>query len=763
MLTVYLAAFCIATVGVGGHQAKDDQNYGRVVPSLTDDSNSHDLLVRRLRLGNTTSGMPADTVFTSVSKQRALTNQLTSSFTVPDEQQAPDIFRKILRKANGLDGLFDSESSIFRRHYVTLSPEAGELAFSNTSSLSGAQPSPRAASMLYTSSRRSLRTRKKPKATLGWRRTQAAVTTRSAKEAMISPFLSRTRVKTIRRHQVLRQMYTRTTRPVEVPTTRRSFSHIIRNEKSITHSRDIGLYLSEAPHVFREILRKVNSLEGLFDGGGGAFMRHNITLSPEAAERVFRFSSRDTMFLWNTTNLLPTTSTSRDRKVRKKLRTALRTLPAQAVTTTARVVKMTSTSRGTKRAKQIRRHQMQRQRAVRTTRHGQVRTAKRRARQILRKGNTISPNEDVTWYATPSVAHLAKNRKERIQKSHLQLPERVFRRRFGNMRDMEVQMMNAGSPSPFRIPAVDTFYKKAAIYKTPFENSTVELFCLVAYKDAASIVWKIDGHLPEEVISTEVAYTLRNGYKVIVSRLWLPRLEVLPSTDGTCTFHCVSKVDDIDVRSEIGVSGAFNDSCFDNSDCHFRHAICVFGKCECEDFMPVPLHSKHTTCRAVAYIGWPCHYDEQCAYAVQNSVCNVKKCDCRGGYRRGPGNQSCITKNGLGAECKVQSDCDESVCKRGRCRCPGGKSSREGACFSLTSGTLIGMTSKRIHNLAENDSFPNDSGVAANVSLNSLKRLAVASEAQPVRLCRSGFGWEASIHILTLVGLYVYQFIRNTM
>lgn len=289
-------------------------------------------------------------------------------------------------------------------------------------------------------------------------------------------------------------------------------------------------------------------------------------------------------------------------------------------------------------------------------------------------------------YAFPELARRSRN-------SHLSLSDGFLRKRFGTFKDLEVHLVSGGSTTNFEVPDIEAVYKRAAVYKTPMDNSSVELYCLAGYRTAASVTWRVNGRTPEEFVSTETAFSKRDGgLKVIISRLKLQKLEVLPTTTGNYSFECVANIDDSDARASIEVAGSFNNTCIDSGDCEARNALCTFGKCECKDFLPVPLNSRHTTCRSFGYIGWPCHYDEQCSYAVQNSVCSAKgRCACLDNYRRNRDNQSCVPHSGLGAECSDQKECEgvHAVCRAGHCRCPEGTSPRAGSCFDLPASPLL--------------------------------------------------------------------------
>ncbi|KAG0416271.1 hypothetical protein HPB47_006563 [Ixodes persulcatus] len=248
------------------------------------------------------------------------------------------------------------------------------------------------------------------------------------------------------------------------------------------------------------------------------------------------------------------------------------------------------------------------------------------------------------------------------------------------------------------MPDVEVVYKKAIIYKTATENSSVEMFCFAGYRKAASITWHVNERPPDESITIETAYTKRDHLNIVVSRLRVSRLDVLPSRTGKYTFQCVVNVDDSDAQSRIEVKTGFNNSCIDNTDCDARNALCTFGKCECKDFLPVPLRSKHTTCRSFGYIGWPCNYDEQCSYAVQNSLCDSRrKCGCQQYYRPSSDNQSCLAKNGLGSACSSQRDCDvfRAKCRGGHCRCPEGTTSGARMCKCLVALILFSNAEAR--------------------------------------------------------------------
>lgn len=323
----------------------------------------------------------------------------------------------------------------------------------------------------------------------------------------------------------------------------------------------------------------------------------------------------------------------------------------------------------------------------------------------------------------------------RHRKAHLSLSDGFLRKRFGTFKDLEVHLVSGGSRINFDVPDVEPVYKQAAIYKTPMDNTSVELFCLAAYKVAASVTWRVNGRAPEDFVSTETAFSKRDGgLKVIISRLRLQRLEVLPTASGNYTFECVANIDDADARAGIDVSGGFNNSCIDSSDCDARNALCTFGKCECKDFLPVPLNSQHTTCRSFGYIGWPCHYDEQCSYAVQNSACSAKgRCTCLQDFRRNRDNQSCVPRSGLGAECAEPKDCEaaRAVCRAGHCRCPEGTSPRAGSCFDLPSAPLVENIKDKMFSLLNTtlSSPPGGDGTTAGPATQQIpvRKFAVSS------------------------------------
>lgn len=320
------------------------------------------------------------------------------------------------------------------------------------------------------------------------------------------------------------------------------------------------------------------------------------------------------------------------------------------------------------------------------TREDRIRHRETQRRQESPR-HAVSPRSVVEEaYAFPELAR-------RPRKSHLSLSDGFLRKRFGTFKDLDVHLVSGGSATNFEVPDVEAVYKRAAVYKTPMDNSSVELYCLAGYRTAASVTWRVNGRAPEEFVSTETAFSKRDGgLKVIISRLKLQRLEVLPTTTGNYSFECVANIDDSDARASVEVAGSFNNTCIDSGDCEARNALCTFGKCECKDFLPVPLNSRHTTCRSFGYIGWPCHYDEQCSYAVQNSVCSAKgRCACLDDYRRNRDNQSCVPRSGLGAECSDQKECEaaHAVCRAGHCRCPEGTSPRAGSCLALPASPLL--------------------------------------------------------------------------
>lgn len=422
------------------------------------------------------------------------------------------------------------------------------------------------------------------------------------------------------------------------------------------------------PDIFREILHKANSLEGLVDDNGGIFIEQDIALTHEGMRNAFNGSQAKVVKRDNRTFHVPSTKLRRDRVMSPRRRATVRgrRLRGGFIVTPKRSVPL----RMTRRRLAVERSKVH---AGGRGTPWRVFTAYAHHRQVTRAAEPSKSYHSEDHHLTGS------------KKSHLQLSDWIAERRFGNM-NIEVYMASARSPSRFVVPQVDAAFRKATIYKTPLQNSSLELFCLVAYKKTASIVWRIGERQPEEYVVTQVAYTERDGLKIMISRLWVPRLEILPTTSTGLTLHCIVKADDADARSSVQVPGSFNDSCFDGADCEPRNAVCAFGKCECMDFMPVRLRSKHTTCRSFGYVGWPCHYDEQCLYAVQNSLCSAKgKCVCQKDYRRDRSNVSCVHKHKLGAGCADHSECAEvkAACVRGHCRCAEGRSARAGICYKL--------------------------------------------------------------------------------
>lgn len=698
----YFAAIYLALV------VAEDPAYsrsGQEVMFTTFNGSSNDLLAHKLRPGDPSSEASTEDFHGIYRKRDGWRQGLLPAVTTIEEAPVRDVFQDIFHKANSLKGLFGSDSGLFLRHGITLSPDAERLVFRNGSS-SDTQPLQTTADALsVTSSGGALRNKRRRLAT---------------------------------------------TRHAKVSKAKRRAKRISLKQTQLPVSSS---FIPDLPDVFRAILRKVNSLEGLFDNENGIFM----TLSPEAEGLVLRNTSSFPNASSPPTTAgttVPATPSRRTRKVADALESTLPATSAKTASRTTATTKLTSVSRIPKRVKLTGSHPISRQRSTRTTRHVGAALTKKGTGHIVHKTAVMTSSvHEFIWYTTHRSSYLATDKEKLIKTPHLKLRDGVIKKRFGNISNIEVQMMSVMSPNTLQIPDVDVSYKQAVVYKTVFQNSSVELFCLVAYKNAATILWRIDGYQPEEGITTEVVYAIRNGSKIIVSRLWLPRLEVLPSATGRYAFVCIAKADDLDAKSQIDITGVFNDSCLDDTDCEFKHAVCVFGKCECKDFMPVPLRSKHTTCRAVGFIDWPCHYDEQCAYAVRNSVCRAQRCVCKDKYRRALGVHSCVLKTGLGAECKSQSDCDSSrsLCKQGHCECPEGATAKEGTCFNRTSQPLLEMVKKRIFDASENDSFPSYGRGFVNASL---RPPAVASNAYFFHTDPSGFAVKLLIAILLLMFCY---------
>lgn len=464
--------------------------------------------------------------------------------------------------------------------------------------------------------------------------------------------------------------------------------------------------------VFRNILRRANVFQEILSDDSNRFLGDNIALSGQAVREVFD----------NVTNHPRAPDMSRmrvypgeiaPRKRRIGLRKFTRKLPFFAVripnrtaatTTTTRPTTTTSpptTSFETKRRKLfVRLRKVDKDSIVKKLvtvgllRPPAARTAAARVNRFRHDQDQrpLLPRHPGPPRSVVEEAYVIPELR-RNRKAHLSLSDGFLKKRFGTFKDLEVHLVSGGSRINFDVPDVEPVYKQAAIYKTPMDNSSVELFCLAGYKVAASVTWRVNGRSPEDFVSIETAFSKRDGgLKVIISRLRLQRLEVLPTATGNYSFECVANIDDADARAGIQVSGAFNNSCIDNGDCDARNALCTFGKCECKDFLPVPLNSKHTTCRSFGYIGWPCHYDEQCSYAVQNSACSAKgRCTCLEEFRRNRDNQSCVPRSGLGAECSKPKDCEaaRAVCRAGHCRCPEGTSPRAGSCFDLPAAPLV--------------------------------------------------------------------------
>ncbi|CAN7982769.1 unnamed protein product, partial [Ixodes pacificus] len=466
----------------------------------------------------------------------------------------------------------------------------------------------------------------------------------------------------------------------------------------------VGPLVQQPPQIqfdmLRNILHKANRLEDLMRDDSSRFLGNGIALSRDAVRVVFgnRTSpnvrgpgvSRMRVHPGKLFNL-PRKVALHRRPSTKHTRSipTLRSVTTPTTTTTPSTTTKASIPLSTKRRKLFVR--LRRTNPVKpdngieanTFRKSYIKRSDERSKRVVPlKVETPFINYD--GFGRRSVGGAEKY-------SHLSNPEGLMKRRFETFKDLEVQIIRGGS-TLFQMPDVEVVYKKAIIYKTATENSSVEMFCFAGYHKAASITWHVNERPPDESITIETAYTKRAHLNIVVSRLRVSRLDVLPSRTGKYTFQCAVNVDDSDAQSRIEVKTAFNNSCIDNTDCDARNALCTFGKCECKDFLPVPLRSKHTTCRSFGYIGWPCNYDEQCSYAVQNSLCDSRrKCGCQQYYRPSSDNQSCLAKNGLGAACSSQSDCDifRAKCRSGHCRCPEGTASGARMCVSVPSSTLL--------------------------------------------------------------------------
>ncbi|KAH6929389.1 hypothetical protein HPB50_026905 [Hyalomma asiaticum] len=484
----------------------------------------------------------------------------------------------------------------------------------------------------------------------------------------------------------------------------------------------------EPTDLFRSILQRANRFKDLLQDDRSNLLDNHIALSGQAVREVFaNVTGKPRTADMSRIRVHPGYLAPRKRRIglRRFTRKLFFTLPSTTTTTTTRTTTTSTTTRKTTskvapttafsvafypsrrrklfvRLRKVDKNHLIQKLVTRGILHTAVaarsrfeqrrltKTSVRHQEIPLRKepprhaANPRSVVEEA--YAYPVVAN-------RPRRSHLSLSDGFLRKRFGTFKDLEVHLVSGGSTTNFEVPDVEAVYKRAAVYKTPMDNSSVELYCLAGYRNAASVTWRVNGRTPEEFVSTETAFSKRDGgLKVIISRLKLQRLEVLPTTTGNYTFECVANIDDSDARASIEVAGSFNNTCIDSSDCDARNALCTFGKCECKDFLPVPLNSRHTTCRSFGYIGWPCHYDEQCSYAVQNSVCSAKgRCSCLDDYRRNRDNQSCVPRSGLGAECSDQKECEpaHAVCRAGHCRCPEGTSPRAGSCFALPASPLL--------------------------------------------------------------------------
>lgn len=466
--------------------------------------------------------------------------------------------------------------------------------------------------------------------------------------------------------------------------------------------------------VFRSILKRANGFQELLRDDSSSLLGDNIALSGQAIREVFN----------NGTGKVRMADMSRIRVhpgdlVQRKRRVGLRRFTRKLFlkpTTKTRRTTVTTTSTTTTAApttafslaffpsrrrklfvrfRKLDKDILFKKLVTKGVLHANVVEAptRNKQRRYDSAGRVESPRRTTSRRSIVEMAYALPDLPYRPRRSHLSLSDGFLKKRFGTFKDLEVHLVSGGSAVDFEVPDVEVVHKHAAVYRTPMDNTSLELYCMAGYKTAASVTWRVNGRSPEEFVSTETAFSKRDaGLKVIISRLRLQRLEVLPTTTGNYSFECVANVDDSDARATTEIAGTFNNSCIDSSDCDARNALCTFGKCECKDFLPVPLNSRHTTCRSFGYIGWPCHYDEQCSYAVQNSVCSSKgRCACLQDYRRNKDNQTCVPRSGLGAECSEPRDCEaaRAVCRGGHCRCPEGKSPREGSCFDLPAAPLL--------------------------------------------------------------------------
>ncbi|CAN7937339.1 unnamed protein product [Ixodes hexagonus] len=461
--------------------------------------------------------------------------------------------------------------------------------------------------------------------------------------------------------------------------------------------------------MFRNILLKANSLQDLMRDDSNMYLGDDIALSRDAFRDVFGNHTKPkpqaagvSRMRVHPGKLYPSRRRivlrKRPSTQRTRLLPTLRRETTPTTTTTSSTTTRPTTTVFTKRRKLF----------VRLRRTEQVESKNKVEANTFRKSyerhskqhpKKIAPPKVGTPYLKPD--HELKVRLGGTKKdSHLSNPEGLMKRRFETFKDLQIHTVRGGSAS-FSLPDVEVVYKKAIIYKTSTGNRSVEMFCFAGYHKAASITWRVNERPPDEFLTIETAYTKRGLLNIIVSRLRVSRLDVLPSITGKYMFQCVVNIDDADAQSRVEVDSPFNNSCIDNTDCEARNAICTFGKCECKDFLPVPLRSKHTTCRSFGYIGWPCSYDEQCSYAVQNSLCaSTRQCACGKYYRPSGDNQSCILKNGLGAACASQSDCDaaRAKCRSGHCRCPEGTTPRAGMCVGVSSSPLLERRKDRSFN-----------------------------------------------------------------
>ncbi|KAK8775255.1 hypothetical protein V5799_031403 [Amblyomma americanum] len=481
----------------------------------------------------------------------------------------------------------------------------------------------------------------------------------------------------------------------------------------------------EPSSVFRSILDRANSFQELLRDDSSRLLGDNIALSGQAVREIFN----------NGSSKLRTPDISRirvhpgdlvQRKRRVGLRRFTRKLFFKPTTTTVRTTTTTTSttipaapsttfslaffpSRHRKlfvRLRKIDKDILFKKLVTKGVLHPNVARTPRRTKQLHHESakKAEPPRRATSHHSVVEEAYALPHLPHRPRRSHLSLSDGFLKKRFGTFKDLEVHLVSGGSATDFEVPDVDVVHKHAAVYRTPMDNTSLELYCMAGYKTAASVTWRVNGRSPEDFVSTETAFSKRDaGLKVIISRLRLQRLEVLPTTTGNYSFECVANVDDSDARASMEIAGTFNNSCIDSSDCDARNALCTFGKCECKDFLPVPLNSRHTTCRSFGYIGWPCHYDEQCSYAVQNSVCSAKgRCACLQDYRRNKDNQSCVPRSGLGAECSELRDCEaaRAVCRGGHCRCPEGKSPRDGSCFDLPTAPLLERMKDKMFRIA---------------------------------------------------------------